>query len=735
MSRRIRLVALGLGLAASLAALALQLSGILQPVELVATDLLMRARGKVAPDPRVMVCDIDAASIERYGRWPWSRARVAELIDRLEAGGPRVVAIDVLFAEPSRADAACDLTREDQALAASLARAGNVVLGYFFRRALVPGGPAGAAAAGGSARPAGSEGDGRAGGSAALPASLARTRVEEVSEPAGGFALPRRPAAAATLDLFAAAADSQGFFSHERESGVLRHYQLLVACGDGYFPALALRAVQRFRRAGPLGLAPGPGNLPAIRIGRRQVGSDEAGRLWLDYRGPARTFPTVPAWRVLAGELPPGLLRGRLVFVGASEPGVGDLQSTPFGAEIAGVEVHANAADNLLGGRGIQDSGLQGLASALALLALGPLVALMVVSAEGHFAGSALAIGAVVAWPAASFLAFTGAGWHLQVVTPMAAGVLALVAALRYRVGFVEKNARQIKKTFQRYVSGAVVDEMLRHPERVKLGGERRDMTVLFSDIRGFTSISETLASEELVRLLNEFFTPMTRIVLEHGGTLDKYMGDALMAFFGAPLVQPDHAARACRAALAMRGELVRLNAGWQAAGRLPPEQSLGIGIGINSGEMAVGNIGSEAVFGYTVIGDNVNLGSRIEGLNKLYHSEAIVAEATASAAGPGLLLRELDRVQVKGKHVPIAIYELMSALPAAPADEERAALYAAGLAAYRAGDFTAAAAVFGGLVERFGDGPARTLHARCARYRVQPPPAGWDGVEVLTAK
>jgi adenylate cyclase len=719
MSRRIRLVALGLGLAAALAALALQLSGVLQPVELVATDLLMRARGRVAPDPRVVVCDIDAESILHHGRWPWSRALMARLVDRLAAGGPRVVAFDVLFEEPSRADAACNLTPEDQALARSLARAGNVVLGYFYRRA-----PAAAGAAG------------RGPAAAVLPASLSRTRVEDVREPArGGFAIPRRPDAAPNLDLFADAADSQGFFSHDRESGVLRHYQLLIAYGDGYFPALALRAVQRFRNAGPLALAPHSGDLPEIRIGGRAVGNDEAGRLWVDYRGPAHTFRTVPAWKVLAGALPPGTLRDRLVLVGASEPGIGDLQSTPFGSEIAGVEVHANVADNLLNGRAIQDSGLQGLLSLLVLLALGPLVGLLVVSAERPVAGSALAMLMALAWPAASYLAFTGIGWHLQVVTPMAAGVLALVAALRYRVGFVEKNARQIKRTFQRYVSGAVVEEMLRHPERVKLGGERRDMTVLFSDIRGFTSISETLASEELVRLLNEFFTPMTRIVLEHGGTLDKYMGDALMAFFGAPLVQPDHAARACRAALAMRDELVRLNAGWHAAGRLPPEQSLGIGIGLNSGEMAVGNIGSEAVFGYTVIGDNVNLGSRIEGLNKLYHSEAIVSEATARAAGPGLLMRELDRVQVKGKHVSIAIYELLSALPAAPADEERAALYAAGLAAYRAGDFTAAAAVFGGLVERFGDGPARTLGERCAQYRAQPPPAGWDGVEVLTAK
>jgi adenylate cyclase len=265
----------------------------------------------------------------------------------------------------------------------------------------------------------------------------------------------------------------------------------------------------------------------------------------------------------------------------------------------------------------------------------------------------------------------------------------------------------------------------------VKLGGERREMTVLFSDIRGFTSISETLDPEALVRLLNEFFTPMTRLVLENGGTLDKYMGDALMAFFGAPLAHPDHAARACRAAIAMREELVRLNEGWQRAGKLPPHLTLGIGIGLNSGEMSVGNVGSEVVFGYTVIGDNVNLGSRIEGLNKDYGSQILVSEFTARAAGGGFLFRELDLVQVKGKQKPVGIHELLDAAPGSPDQATRAALFAQGLAAYRAQDFAGAAALFADLA----DGPGRIFQERCRHYLEDPPPPDWDGVEVRKTK
>jgi len=223
----------------------------------------------------------------------------------------------------------------------------------------------------------------------------------------------------------------------------------------------------------------------------------------------------------------------------------------------------------------------------------------------------------------------------------------------------------------------------------------------------------------------------MTRIVLEHGGTLDKYMGDALMAFFGAPLAQPDHAERACRACLAMSTELERLNARWHREGKLPPHLVLGIGIGLNSGEMSVGNVGSEAVFGYTVIGDNVNLGSRIEGLNKDYGTQILVSESTVRPAGAGFLFCEMDWVRVKGKQKPVGIYELQCIAPGPIEQKERASLFERGLAAYRAQDFAAAEGIFAGL----GDGPGKIFRERCRHYQEEPPPAGWDGVEVRKTK
>jgi adenylate cyclase len=717
-------------------ALLLLLLGAWRSVELLAMDGMMALRGRQPADRRLAIVAIDAASIDELGQWPWSRARMAELVERLAAGGARVIALDLVFAEPSRRDAAIDLTWEDEALAAAIKQAGNVVLGFYFRR------EEGRReegrreeVGGGTASPASAGSEGRS-------ANLHSAAIEQVvSEPAGGFSVPGRPVAEPNLDLFAAAAASQGFFSNERRArGVLRHYDLVVAHDGRYYPALALRAVERFLGGG-LRLAPASGRVPELLLAGRPVETDERAALWVNYRGPAGTYPTLPAADVLAGRHSPDALRDRLVFVGATEVGLGDLQATPLGGEMPGVEVHAQVADNLLNGSFVRDSGREAVVSLAALLVMGPLVAWLVARVRRHLAGSLAAIGLVVAWPLACYAAFVAGGRHLEVTAPAAAGLAALVATLRYQVGWVDRRARQIRRLFERYVAPAVVEELLKDPERVALGGERRTLTVLFSDLRGFTDLAENLDSQRVARLLNRFFTPMTRVVLAAGGTLDKYMGDALMAFFGAPIAQADHASRACRAALGMRAELARLNAGWQRSGELPSGVALALGIGLSTGEMTVGNLGSEEVFDYTVIGDSVNLGSRVEGLNKLYGTTVLATEATAKAAGDGFLFREIDRVRVKGKTAAVTLYELMAAEPAAPRDRQRALRFEAGLAAYRNREFLKAERLFASIVEDLvgdkggDDGPARLLAERCRRLRAEPPPADWDAVETLTSK
>jgi len=715
-----------LGVVASLVALVAVWSGLAAPVEGFAVDSLVRLRGERPADRRIVLCLIDGPSIDTYGRWPWPRTVIADLVDRLAAAGARTIAFDVVFSEPSRVGEGFDLRTEDVALADAIERAGNVVLSFFFQ-------PEGRAPAAGT--------EVGSGPFRADPGNLRSAVFDVIAGDPAAFPVPTFPAAEPNLDLFAAVASSQGFTTNERESGVSRRQGLAARFRGEIYPALPLRAVQRFLGE-PLELARDRRGLPLILLGGRPVEVDGGGRLWVSYPGGAGSFRTVSVRDVLEDGLEPGALDGALVFFGASEVGVGDFTATPFGTEVPGVVVQAVVAENLLTGSFLREAGAPRLLSFLALVLMGPLVALLVAAVERYLVSSLVAIGVVLAWPAAAFLAFVRLGWHLEIVGPMAAGVLALVVSLRYQVGTVDARARFIRRTFERYVSQAVVDEMLRHPERVRLGGERRELTVLFSDIRGFTSISERLAPDEVAELINSFFTPMTRVVLEQGGTLDKYMGDALMAFFGAPVVQEDHAARACRAALAMAAELDRLNERWRSEGRWPEGMEVGVGIGLNTGPMSVGNMGSEQIFDYTVLGDHVNLGSRVEGLNKLYRTGILVTGATVKAANrsggrPRFLFRELDRVRVKGRSEPVAVHELLAEHPA-PAELERLARrYGEALALYRGRRFAEAETAFRALDEATpgGDPPAAVLAERCRRLATEGAPADWEPVETPTSK
>lgn len=722
-----RLITLALGLVAALVVLVLSLAGAFAGLEALAVDGMMVLRGPRPADPRVVICDVDAASIDAYGQWPWSRALVAQLIERLDSAGARVIALDMVFSEPSRADAAVDLSWEDEALAAAQAAAGNVVLGYYFRPPAADVG--GAPAAGGPG-----------GGPGGDPANLHTAAIEEVlDEPPGGFPVPRRQAVEANIDLVAAVADSQGFFiSGSRRRGVLRRYELVVGHDGRYYPALALRAAERYLGGGAEGglrLAAGAGGRPALYLGGQRVETDGRGALRLDYRGPAGTYPTYSAAQVLAGRAPADAFSDRLVFLGASETGVGELYPSPLGGEITRVEVHATAADNLLDRSFIQEGGAPWLLSLAAVLLLALAVAVLVALSRSPLVSALVALALALAWPVACYAAFLSAGWHLQVAAPAAAALLALVVARRHRGGSVHRPAGELRRTFEGTVSRSVMEELLRHPEKVKLGGEQRRLTVLFADIRGFTELSERLGPEGVVWLLNRFFTAMTGLVIDAGGTLDKYMGDALMAFFGAPGQLPDHGARACRAALAMRDELARLNRGWREAGELPAAAELRLGIGLSSGEMVVGNMGSEALSEYTVLGEAVNLGSRIEGLNKLYGTDILASEATVRAAGSGFLFREIDRVRVKGKAEAMTLFELVAQEPVDAQVRQRVVRFEAGLAAYRNRELVRAERLFASILEDLGrDGAARFYAARCQRLRSQPPPEGWDGVTTLAS-
>ena len=720
--RRARHVAatVAIGLVASLGATVVVVTGISAPVEAVLVDRLQRLRGERPADPRVALVEIDAESLDRYGQWPWPRTRIADLIRAIDAGGASTIALDVVFSEPSRTGPGFDLRTEDEDLATAIDEAGSVVLSFFLRERA----PAGTPVLGRNDDPR----------FRADADNVETARADLVIEPPNGFPLRDYPAVTPNLNLFAGVAAAQGFTTAERQGGVARHLPLIARYDREVYPSLPLRAVQHYLGAS-LEVAADARGLPTIQLPAGLVVTDGRGRLWLDYPGARDFFDTVTAVDVLEGRAPPDVFRGRLVFVGASAAGLGETSATPFGVEIPGVEIHGVVAENLLSGRYLRDGGAPRLVSLVALVLLGPLVALMVALVERHWVGSLLAGGVTLAWGIVSYWALVGPGWHLELAAPLVAGGLALTGALRYQVGVVDAQARQIRSIFTHYVSTEIVDEMLRNPERVQLGGERRELTVLFSDIRGFTSISERLAPDALTSLVNRIFTPLTRRVLAAGGTLDKYMGDALMAFFGAPAAKADHARRACRAALGMIDELEGLNDVFGREGLLPEGAALRLGVGLNTGDMVVGNMGSDEVFAYTVLGDSVNLGSRLEGCNKLYGTAILVSDTTVEAAGHDeFLFREIDRVRVKGREQAVAVYELMAGRPAPPDLEERARRYAEALADFRARRFDEAATAFDALA-RDGDAPAAVLASRAAALVETPPGPEWEPVEVLTGK
>jgi adenylate cyclase len=311
--------------------------------------------------------------------------------------------------------------------------------------------------------------------------------------------------------------------------------------------------------------------------------------------------------------------------------------------------------------------------------------------------------------------------------------VLTYTGITGYRYMTEEREKKKVRGAFQHYLTASVVEQMLKNPEKLRLGGEKKDLTVLFSDIRGFTSISEHMTPEALVKFLNEYLTQMTDIIFKYDGLLDKYMGDAIMAIWGAPLDQPDHAPRACYTALDMVDELRVLQGKWTADG-MP---RLNIGIGINAGPMVVGNMGSDRRFDYTVMGDSVNLGSRLEGLNKVYGTNIIVSEMTYERVREEILGRELDSVRVKGKDQPVKIYELIVRRSQASSEQKvRVEEFHAALADYRNRQWPRARQTFQAILEKQPhDGAAKLYVERCQALEKNPPPDDWDGVYTLTTK
>ena len=698
------------------------------------TRLRLTAPGGV--DERIVIVDVDEDSLSELGRWPWSRDRMAALVTQLfDHYAIRLLGFDVVFAEPDNSSglAALDAMarRERQGDAAFRAsvdgrrgeldydqrfadalRGRPVVLGYYFSSLDV------AHASGVLPEPA-------------LSADGLPARLPGVTS-SNGYG--------ANLASLQQAVGAAGHFNPVVDfDGISRRVPMLVEYRGSYYQSLALAMARVLLGNSALRPVipddPDYGALEWIELSRDdgpvvRIPVDEQAASLIPYRGTQGSFRYLSAADVLAARVPDEQLRGKIVLFGTTAPGLMDLRATPVGSTYAGVEIHANLLAGILDQSIVQKPAYLLGADVLLLVACALLLAVLLPIVSPLHA--TLVAGVVLL----AVCALNFGLWSAGLAMPLASTFAAIVAIYAFNMAwgyFIEtRSKRQFAELFGQYVPPELVDVMARDPKRYSMEGRNAELTVLFSDVRGFTSISEGLDPKELSQLMNAYLGAMTAIVQKSRGTLDKYIGDAIMAFWGAPVAAPDHARRAVLTALAMQGEVRRLDAPFAARGW----PALKIGVGINTGTMTVGDMGSKVRKSYTVMGDAVNLGSRLEGITKQY-GVGIIVSATTRAQVDDVVYRELDRVRVKGKDEPVAIYEPFGVCGEIDAAElEELALWDEALSLYRAQQWEAAAGRLYNLSQR---NPQRTLYAlyaqRIAHYREHPPGDAWDGVTTFETK
>ena len=729
---------------------------LLETVELRSLDVRFKMRGARPHDPRIVIVAIDENTLRKLGAFPVARDAYARLIDRLHAGGARTIAFDLDFPTPEK-NAALDALKRlqteigrdpaaqekiraiertsdnDAILARSMKNAGNVILGHIFLD---------------RERTEGTDPKAAQDYYDVL-AWQPFPQVRKVTRDGRDFDMNAVWARSGDVEwgiepnirLLAEAAKTYGFFNATPDAdGIYRREPLIVRYQDqDYFPSLSFQAAKEFERVSDQDTVAfmSENGLERIQLGHHFFRTERDGTVLINYVGPYKTYPHYSMVNVINGAVAAEAYRDKIVLLGATALGIGDLRATPFESAAMGVEIHANTIDNLLHtgepGRSFLRRGLnQEMVDLAFILALGlGMGAVFSRSKPSLSTLSALLVLVVLA--AVVYESFVRLGWWLWFVVPAGVLVVNYAGVTSFRMIFEEREKRKIRKTFSQYVSPGVISLIEQDPKKYfRRGGELKELSIMFSDIRSFTTISEGMSPDELVFLLNEYLGEMTDILFRRWGTLDKYIGDAIMAFWGSPYPQPDHAERACACALDMQKRLQDLNRKWESEGRKP----LTIGIGINTGVVNVGNMGSDRRLAWTVMGDAVNLASRLEGLNKEYRTGIVISEVTWREVQGKFVCRELDYTRVKGKLQPVSLYELLAFASQAPRYADLLAQFAAALAAYRQRDWNQAIERFEALLARYpDDGPSHELLKRSHEYRREAPAADWDGVYVMRTK
>lgn len=702
---------------------------IFNKIEGLASDFRLKTTLSHGVDERIVIADINEDSLKEFGQWPWNRHTLAQLINTLfDHYQIKVLGFDMVFAESAGDDfidvyneintktnvskktkqALAKQANQDEIFAQSL-KGKNVTSGIFFNQ--------------GKGSPLNT-----------LPNAI--TQIDAATHLA--LILPKPKNYTANISLIQQASLGAGFFDNPivDKDGVFRRVPLLQSYQGLLYPSLALSVAQQALNHAPLDIQLLEQGeylaIESVQLGNRLIPTDAQGAVHVPFRGPEGSYPYISVKDILLTTTERNKLKNKIILLGTSAPGLLDLRATPVDESMPGVEVHANIIAGILDQSIAQEPAY--LYGAMFLLSI--LLGLILLIAP-HFLAPIFTL--VLCGVLAAINVYGNFYLYAQgLIFPLASPLLMILSFFIFHMSwgfFIEsKQKRAITRLFGQYVPPQLVDEMAKQPESIRLEGENKELSVLFADVRNFTTISERLSPTKLTHLMNQLLTPMTQAIYAQLGTVDKYMGDAIMAFWGAPLEEKQHAHKAIFAALDMQKKIIKLNSQLTNQGL----SSIVIGIGINSGFMNVGNMGSEFRMAYTVMGDAVNLGSRLEGLSKVYGAKIVVSEFTKQAA-PEFLYRPLDKVRVKGKSQPIAIYEPLDLKSQANIeDTKNAVLLEQAFVHYAQMQWSSALEVLQQLQaqNRIEYETIIGLYMqRIEHFQEQPPEEGWDGVYTFTNK
>lgn len=759
---------------------------ILDIMELKTFDLRFLSRGNLSPSPEIVLAVIDEKSLDREGRWPWPRTTIARLIEKLSEDGAKVISFDAFFSEPdhnsnlgiihelkNRIDSLnidnAALARylkqkelksdNDLILAETIQNAtAKIVLGYFFhmnQKDLKY-----------DIDPADISHRTELINKSRYPASDNHQKNERT------FPMIQAYAPEPNIEMLSDASQALGYINMIPDlDGTVRWMPLVIRCNKASFASLSIQTIWHYLDRPELAISASDYGIEGVQIGNRFIPTDEYGQILINYLGPAKTFEHYSISDILSDELPKGTFEKKIVMVGATSTGIYDMRNVPFEPVYPGLEIHATVVDNILKQNYLYKPNWTRIYDILTIIALGTFTGLILPKVRAFY-GVLFLMGLFTFYILLTRWFFIHMGFWINIVYPLVTIVLIYISFTLYRYVVEEKNKRFLYTTFSSYLAPELIENMVQKGEIPELGGETRNITAYFTDIQNFSTISEHLTSQHLINLLNEYLTAMTDILIAENGTLDKYVGDAIIAVFGAPIHLPDHAYRACKVAISMQNRLTDLCAKWRQEKQAPDEpnrniknlpyeiwkegdkwpqivHNLRMRVGINTGEMVVGNIGSAIRMNYSMTGDAVNLAARLEQSAKLFGIYTLVSEYTLNTTfidGKGLKMRVkdvvearfIDNIIVKGKTEAVHIFELC-AMKGNLSEQERALfkLFDKGIKHYFRRDWASASDCFSeaSKLERFPENrlsPSTVYLKRCESHKDNPPAAPgekWDGV------